>query len=334
MTERRSIGTKQIAKALWYVSPGQAELRTHPVGVPPPGEAQIRMLFSGISRGTERLVLAGKVGKTEWQRMRAPLQEGQFPFPVKYGYCAVGVVNAGPEALLGKTVFCLHPHQNWFNVSVDRLTIVPATVPPRRATLAANMETALNALWDAGAGPGDRISVVGGGIVGLLVAHLAGRLPGAHVTLVDIEPQRAELARHLGVHFATPQEASGEADIVVHTSASSAGLATAIGLAGDEATIIELSWYGEQPVAVDLGGPFHSRRLKLISSQVGQIPPARRPRWDYARRLQAALRLLEDARLDALVADSIPFAEAATRVPHSLAPGANGLAPVIDYGGA
>ena len=334
MNERRSVGKKHIAKALWYVAPGKAELRTQPVAAPTPGEAQVRTLFSGISRGTERLVLGGHVGQSEWQRMRAPLQEGQFPFPVKYGYCAVGIVSAGPDALHGKTVFCLHPHQDWFNVAAERLTVVPATVPARRATLAANMETALNALWDSGAGPGDRIAVVGGGIIGLLVAHVAGRLPGADVTLVDVEPQRAELARHLGVAFATPDLVTGESDIVFHTSASAPGLATAISLAGEEATVVELSWYGAQNVSVDLGGSFHSRRLKLVSSQVGKVSPSRRPRWDYARRLKAALLLLEDARLDSLVAASIPFAEAATLVPHSLATGANGLAPVIDYGGA
>ena len=334
MAERRSVGKKHIAKALWYVAPGKAELRTQPVAAPTPGEAQVRTLFSGISRGTERLVLGGHVGQSEWQRMRAPLQEGQFPFPVKYGYCAVGIVSAGPDALHGKTVFCLHPHQDWFNVAAERLTVVPATVPARRATLAANMETALNALWDSGAGPGDRIAVVGGGIIGLLVAHVAGRLPGADVTLVDVEPQRAELARHLGIGFATPDEATGEADIVFHTSASAPGLGTAISLAGEEATVVELSWYGAQKVSVDLGGSFHSRRLKLVSSQVGKVSPSRRPRWDYARRLRAALRLLEDARLDALVAAAIPFAEAATRVPLCLTPGASGLAPVIDYGGA
>ena len=153
MTTRRSTGKIQVAKALWYIGPGKAELRPQPVPAPPLGEAQVQMLFSGISRGTERLVLAGTVGESEWQRMRAPLQEGNFPFPVKYGYCAVGRVNAGPDALLGKTVFCLHPHQDWFNVTVDRLTVVSDAIPPRRATLVANMETSLNALWDSGAGP-------------------------------------------------------------------------------------------------------------------------------------------------------------------------------------
>ena len=334
MTERRSTGRKHVAKALWYVAPGKAELRPEPVDAPTPGVAQVRTLYTGISRGTERLVLAGKVGESEWQRMRAPMQQGNFPFPVKYGYCAVGTVTAGPETLRGKTVFCLHPHQDVFNVSADRLTVVPDVVPARRATLTANMETALNALWDSGAGPADRIAVVGGGIVGLLVAHLAARLPGANVTLVDVDPARAELARHLGAAFATPKEAPGEADVVFHTSASAPGLNTAIALAGEEATIVEMSWYGEQATAVHLGGPFHSRRLRLVSSQVGKVSSGRRIRWDYARRLEAALKLLEDPRLDVLVADQVAFADAATRVPEILGPGAAGIAPVIDFSGA
>ena len=331
MPPRRSTGTIQIANALWYTAPGVAELRTQTVPAPMSGEAQVRTLYTGISRGTERLVLAGKVGESEWQRMRAPLQEGNFPFPVKYGYCAVGTVNAGPDNLLGKTVFCLHPHQDWFNAALAALTVVPDTVPARRATLAANMETALNALWDAAAGPGDRINVVGGGIVGLLVAHLAGRLPGAEVTLVDVAPERARLARHLGVSFATPDSAPRDADIVFHTSATAHGLQTAIDTAGHEGTIVEMSWYGEQTTPVSLGGPFHSRRLKLISSQVGHVSPSRRPRWTYARRLKSALTMLEDPRLDILVAEEIPFADSAKRVPEILGAGAAGIAPIISY---
>jgi threonine dehydrogenase-like Zn-dependent dehydrogenase len=332
MTERRSTGRTHVAKALWYVSAGVVEVRTEVVAAPRTGEVQVQTLYTGISRGTERLVLGGQVGESEWQRMRAPMQAGQFPFPVKYGYCAVGRVYAGPDALMGKTVFCLHPHQDWFNVPTERVTVVPDAVPARRATLTANMETALNALWDSGAGPCDRVVVVGGGIVGLLVAHLAGRIAGADVTLVDVDGARAGLAQRLGVGFAQPADAPGEADVVFHTSASAPGLQTAIGLAGEEAAIVELSWYGAQKVSVELGGPFHSRRLKLVSSQVGKISPSRRIRWDYARRLAGALRLLEDPRLDVLVADEIAFADAVRRVPEVLAPGATGIAPVINFG--
>lgn len=333
---RRSTGIRRMAKAVWYTAPGKVEVRAAQIDAPQPGQALVRALWSGVSRGTERLVLSGAVSASEWERMRAPMQEGRFPFPVKYGYCAVGVVEAGPPALVGRTVFALHPHQDHFIAPVAMLTAVPADVPARRATLAANMETALNALWDSGAGPADRVVVVGAGVVGLLVAWLAARLPGAEVTVIDIAPERRAIVEALGASFSTGPVATGAdagpaADVVFHTSVTAAGLDVAIASAGMEATVVELSWYGEREVPVRLGGAFHSQRLKLVSSQVGQVSPGRRPRWDYRRRLEAALRLLADPRLDALVAEEIAFDDAAVELPRRLASGAGGLAPVIRY---
>jgi threonine dehydrogenase-like Zn-dependent dehydrogenase len=327
----RSGEKPRLARALWYAGPGVAELREAPLPAPAAGEARVRTLYSGISRGTERLVFQGAVGRSEWQRMRCPMQEGDFPFPVKYGYCAVGLVEEGPADLVGRTVFCLHPHQDVFQSPADRLALVPGQVPPRRATLAANMETALNALWDSHAGPGDRIVVVGAGVVGLLVASLAARLPGATVTVVDEAAARRPLAEALGARFAPADAAPGEADVVFHASASAAGLDAAIGCAGLEAVIVEMSWYGDRPVQVRLGGAFHSRRLKLVSSQVGRVSPGRRPRWDYARRLATALRLLDRPALDSLVSEEVAFEEAPREMPRILGPGAHGLAPVIRY---
>lgn len=332
MMTRRSVGRTRVAKSLWYAKKGVAELRAAPLSPPTHGQARVRTLFSGISRGTERLVFSGAVGQSEWERMRGPMQEGSFPFPVKYGYCATGVVEEGPADLRGKTVFCLHPHQDYFNALVDALSVVPEAVPARRATLAANMETALNALWDAGAGPGDRIVVVGAGVVGLLVASLAARLPGATVTAVDVDQSREPILEALGANLASPDRAPGEADIVFHASASAAGLNTAIACAGPEGTIVEMSWYGDKPVSVDLGGAFHSRRLKLVSSQVGLISTGRRLRWDYPRRREMALSLLAQPALDALVAEEIAFEDAPRELPRILGPGASGLAPVIRYG--
>jgi len=325
-------GARPQATALWYV--GMRECALNAVTLPNPGsdDCVVRTLWSGVSRGTERLVFEGRVPQSERERMRAPFQDGDFPFPVKYGYCAVGRVEAGPADMVARTVFCLHPHQDVFVAARDRLTLVPDTLPPRRAVLAANMETALNAHWDAGSGPADRIVVVGGGVLGLLVAWLAARLPGAQVTLVDVAPERAELAASLGFGFALPSDAPTGADLVFHASASAPGLATAIACAGFEARIVELSWYGEGAVSAPLGGAFHAKRLQLISSQVGQIAPSRRPRWDYARRVQAALALLaEDDRLDGLITDEIAFADAPSRLPALFAPAASGLTAVICY---
>jgi threonine dehydrogenase-like Zn-dependent dehydrogenase len=237
---------------------------------------------------------------------------------VKYGYATVGRIESGAEFLRGRTVFTLHPHQNFFNIPTSGALALPENLPPQRAVLAANMETALNAVWDAAPGPGDRIAIVGAGVVGALVAYLCGRLPGAEVTLVDINPARAELAKTLGVGFAMPEAAKGDCDLVVHASGNPAGLTKALALAGDEATVLEMSWYGDAPVTVPLGGAFHSRRLRLISSQVGQIAPTHRPRWSHGRRLAAALALLTDARLDALLAPPVMFADLARRLPDIL----------------
>ncbi len=331
MMTRRSTGKVRVARSLWYARKGVAELRTARLAPPAPGEATVRTQFSGISRGTERLVFEGSIGQSEWERMRCPMQEGTFPFPVKYGYCATGVIEDGPSDLVGRQVFCLHPHQDFFNVAVAALVPIPADVPMRRAPLAANMETALNAVWDSGAGPGDRIVVVGAGIVGLLVACLAARLPGATVTAVDTDDTRRTVVEALGAGFARPEHAPADADVVMHASATSAGLNTAIASAGLEATVVEMSWYGSKPVEAELGGAFHSRRLKLVSSQVGMVSPGRRARWDYRRRLEAALRLLAEPALDALVEEEIDFGDAPRRLPQVFAPGAHGLAPVIRY---
>ena len=323
--------TGTSAEALWYVGAGRAEIRDELLGEPGPGEVRIRALHSAISRGTERLVLAGRVPPSEFERMRAPFMAGSFPFPVKYGYATVGRVEGGPAALRDHLVFALHPHQSVFNVPAEAIVPIPDRLPPARAVLAANMETALNAVWDAAPGPADRIAVVGAGVVGALVAWLCGQLPGAQVTLVDVEPSRAGLARTLGTSFAAPNAAPGDCDLVVHASGTAAGLATALGLAGEETTVLELSWYGADEVAVPLGGAFHSRRLRLVSSQVGRVAPSHRARWTFSRRLAAALDLLVDPRLDALIAPAIKFHDLPARLPDILAPRSGVLCQLVTY---
>jgi threonine dehydrogenase-like Zn-dependent dehydrogenase len=294
------------AAAFWIAEPGRGEIREERVPAPRADEVLVRALFSGISRGTESLVFAGAVPEREHQRMRAPFQTGDFPAPVKYGYSSVGIVEQGASDLVGRAVFCLYPHQTRYVVPAAAVHALPDDVPPARAVLAANLETAVNGLWDAAPRLGDRVAVVGAGAVGCLAAWLAARA-GADVELVDVDARKAAAAERLGIAFKAPADATRDADVVVHASGSAAGLATALELAAFEATVLELSWYGARRPEVALGEAFHSRRLTLKSSQVGAIAPEQRARWSTQRRMQLVLRLLADERLDALISGESRF---------------------------
>ncbi|GGX01131.1 zinc-dependent alcohol dehydrogenase [Streptomyces chartreusis] len=299
----------RAARAFWLRSPGEGEIREAVLPEPGEDEVLVRSLYSGVSRGTETLVFRGGVPENQHASMRAPFQEGEFPAPVKYGYLSVGVVEAGPTALVGRTVFCLYPHQTRYVVPASAVTVVPDDVPAARAVLAGTVETAVNALWDAAPLVGDRIAVVGGGMVGCSVAALLARFPGVRLQLVDADPRRAEVAEALGVGFATPGDALGECDLVVHASATEQGLNSSLELLRAEGTVLELSWYGDRRVALPLGEAFHSRRLVIRSSQVGTVSPARRATRSYADRLALALDLLADPALDALVTGESAFEE-------------------------
>jgi 2-desacetyl-2-hydroxyethyl bacteriochlorophyllide A dehydrogenase len=326
---RRSQGQIVVARALWYAKAGQAELRMEHLPPPAPGEVRVATEYSAISRGTERLVALGEVPKSEWEHMRAPLQVGDFSFPLKYGYSAAGTVTAGPDALLGRRVFALHPHQDCFQVAESFLHPLPDAIPSRRAVLAANMETALNAHWDAGTVPGDRVLVVGAGVVGLLVAYLARRIAGTEVTVTDVDPARARYAEALGVKFADRGDLTNDHRIVFHTSATGSGLETAINAAAFEGNIIELSWYGISAVTLHLGGAFHSRRLRVISSQVGHVAPAQRGQVKARERLERAITMLDDPALDVLVAEEIAFSDLPNALPRIWTSAA--IPPVVTY---
>ena len=295
--------------AFWITAPGQGELRREALPAPDPLQASVRTLYSGVSRGTESIVFNGHVPQSEYLRMRAPFQAGQFPAPVKYGYINVGMIEQGPAELQGRTAFCLHPHQQRYVVACEALYLLPESVPGARAILAANLETAINALWDSGAGPGDRITVIGAGSVGCLVAWLAARIPGCTVELIDINPERAPIAQALGVRFAGPESATPEADVVLHASGSDTGLSLALRLAAFEATVVEMSWYANRQVMLPLGEAFHARRLTLKSSQVGAVGATRAARWSLRRRMELALSLLTDPRLDVLINSEGEFSQ-------------------------
>ncbi|WP_367131807.1 zinc-binding alcohol dehydrogenase [Saccharothrix sp. HUAS TT1] len=313
----------RTARALWFTSAGRSAIRPVELPEPGPGDVLVRTLFSGISRGTESLVLRGGVPESQHDLMRAPFQEGDFPWPVKYGYLNVGVVERGP--LLGRAVFCLYPHQTHYVVPADAVTPVPDSVPAARAVLAGTVETAVNALWDAKPMVGDRIAVIGGGMVGCAVAALLARFPGVRLQLVDADPERASVAAALGVDFALPDDAVGGCDLVVHASASEAGLAGSLALLAPEGQVLELSWYGDRRVSVPLGEFFHSRRLRVRGSQVGVVA---RPDRTYSERMALALDLLADPVFDALITGESRFDDLPSVLAGQLPP----LCHRVDYG--
>ena len=313
------------AYAFWLRAPGHAEIR--PVVLPEPGRGDVvvRTLRSGVSRGTETLVFRGGVPPGQYAAMRAPFQEGDFPGPVKYGYLNVGAVEQGPPELRDRTVFCLYPHQTAYVVPADAVTVVPDGVPPARAVLAGTVETAVNALWDAAPLVGDRVAVVGAGMVGCCVARLLARFPAVEVTLVDVDPSRAQVAAALGARFARPEDAEGGCDLVVHTSATSEGLQRSLELLAPEGTVLDLSWYGDTEVRLSLGGAFHTGRLGLRASQVGTISPSRSARRTTADRLALALDLLRDPAFDVLVTGESPLED----LPDVMARLAEGSLPAL-----
>jgi Zn-dependent alcohol dehydrogenase len=297
------------ARAFWVREPGAGEILPVAVAEPGPDDVLVRTRHSGISRGTEALVFRGRVPPSQHAVMRAPFQDGDFPGPVKYGYLNVGEVEFGPAELRGRAVFCLYPHQTAYVVPATSVVPVPDDVPPDRAVLAGTVETAVNALWDAAPLIGDRITVVGGGMVGCCVARLLARFPGVRVTLVDVDPARAAVAARLGVEFALPADAPDGCDLVVHASATAQGLQLSLDLLAREGTVVELSWYGEAEVTLSLGGAFHSQRLAIRASQVGVVAPTRRSSRTTRDRLLLALDLLRDPAFDALLTGSSGFEE-------------------------
>jgi threonine dehydrogenase-like Zn-dependent dehydrogenase len=296
------------ARAFWTIPPDGGEIRSTELPDPGRDDVLVRTLHSGVSRGTELLVLRGGIPPDQYAAMRAPFQEGDFPGPVKYGYLNVGVVEAGPDALVGRTVFCLYPHQTAYVVPADAVLPVPDGVPARRAVLAGTVETAINALWDAPPLIGDRVAVVGAGMVGCCVARLAAGVPGVRVTLVDVDAGRAAVAAELGAQFATPDSVTGPFDLVVHASATAAGLRCALGLLAADTAVLELSWYGDSEVPLPLGGAMHARRLGIRMSQVGTVSPARAARRTFRDRLGLALDALRDPAFEALLDGASPFA--------------------------
>jgi len=295
------------ARAFWVEAPGQGALRDEALPEPGPGEVLVRMLYSGISRGTESLVFHDLVPESLHESMRCPHQAGAFSLPVKYGYIAVGEIAAG-DGEVGQAVFCLHPHQSHFVVPATAIMSLPSELPPARAVLTANLETAVNGVWDGEVAPEQQISVIGAGVVGLLTAWVLKQTGIRDLEVIDLDPGRADVAASLGLSFATPDQARSDRDVIFHASGSAGGLRRALALCANEARIIDLSWYGDTEVTLPLGAAFHARRLTIQSSQVGQIARSHRGQWDYRRRMAHVLELLaQHPELDVLVDEESSF---------------------------
>jgi 2-desacetyl-2-hydroxyethyl bacteriochlorophyllide A dehydrogenase len=318
------------ARELWFTAPGRVELREGAAVSVQEGQVRVRGLRSGVSQGTELLLFKGE-GPTPFDpSLDTP---GTPTYPRRYGYAWVGEVTESRAAAVqvGTRIFGLLPHGDEHVVHAARLRALPDDVPAERAVLAANLETALNVVWDAGVALGDEVVVLGGGVVGSLVGHVA-RLGGAQARVLEPSEPRRRAAQRLGLDAVSPESAGSKlADIVVEASGNPAALDQAISLAREEGVVAVASFYGERVAAVRLGSEFHRRRLSLKASQVSRLPPSRAPGWSFERRFGLVARLLADSRLDALLERPLPFAEAPAWYAHlAEAPGQH-LQSIFSY---
>jgi len=310
-----------MAAAVWFPRARSVELRTETLAETGADEVRVRAVLSAISHGTEMLVYRGEVDAD--LALDLPSLVGGFGFPLKYGYASVGrAVAVGRDVAgvrEGDLVFALHPHQDEYVVRQSLVHRLPDRTAPEQGVFLANLETAINVVLDAKPRLGEVVAVFGQGVVGLLVTQLLRR-SGARVVAVEPSALRRSFAERCGAEAAiVPGDASllrsltggRGADVAIDASGNPSALQEAIECVAPEGTVVVCSWYGEKPVALDLGGRFHRGRVRLISSQVGRIDPSLAPRWDRERRLELATALLGELILAELITHRIPFARAA-----------------------
>jgi 2-desacetyl-2-hydroxyethyl bacteriochlorophyllide A dehydrogenase len=333
------------ARALWFAAPRTATLREESVPPPGPGEVRVETVASAVSSGTEMLVYRGEV--PQHLPLDLPTLRGTYGFPIKYGYAAAGrVFDMGPgveQFSVGDPVFVHHPHQEVFVVPARMPVRLPEGLDPLLGVFVANLETAINVVHDTPLRLGESALVLGGGVVGQLVARLL-RLAGAGAVLV-VDPlhMRRELAVAAGADHALGVEGLNErvkeitggrgVDVAVEASGSGAALQAAIEAVALEGTVVVASWYGTRPVTLDLGGHFHRGRVRLRSSQVGRLDPALAPRWDRDRRTETAVALLDKLKLGNLISHRLPFDRAAEAYPLLDERPGEAVQVVFTYGG-
>jgi hypothetical protein len=316
----------------WVVSPSQGQIRDTPMMSLSKDTLSLETLFTGISPGTERLVGMGKVPEECWEKMRCLYMEGSFDFPLKYGYSLVGQAITGSET--GKRFFVMHPHQSRVVVARSDALELPDWLPSQRATLIPNMETALNAVWDAQVSQKDKILIVGGGIIGILISFVLSKEYGIQPDFLEQDRQRIQYLKQLpwlGNSRLGTDYREGNYNIAFHTSSSSSGLQSGIDALAFEGRCIELSWYGTQSVSLQLGGSFHYQRKQIIASQVSAIAQPKRSLIDYSQRKEQVLGLLGDATLDILLQPAIAFLELPTFMSLLYQRQVHPVSPLVEY---
>ncbi|WP_298982402.1 zinc-dependent alcohol dehydrogenase [Caldilinea sp.] len=308
-----------VRRSVIFTAPGKVVVRAEPIPQPQPGELLVQTLVSAISAGTELLFLRGEVPANMEVDSAIPALNGAVRYPLRYGYACVGrVIEAGEEqdrGWLGCTVFAFHPHASHFVASTAQILPVPDDLTPHRAALLPNMETAVNLVMDGQPGIGERVAVIGLGVVGLLTIALLARFPLERLLAVDPLPQRRGLATALGAHAAlAPEELTERSgyDLVYEVSGSPIALNTALALTGFAGRIVIGSWYGVKQAPLDLGGAFHRSRIRLLASQVSTIDPRWSGRWNKKRRIDLAWAMLRAVEIERLITHRLPVEEAPT----------------------
>ena len=324
-------GKERMAKAFWILGKGKSAIKEEILPVLKNKWCDLETVFSAISPGTEQLVFNDYVPKSIYEDMACPYMGGRFPHPVKYGYSLVGKIVKGPEKLMGKLAHILHPHQDCCRVYQEDIYLLPENLPAKRAVLASNLESAVTAIWDSQVTIGDRVLVVGFGIVGSLVARLLSFIADVQVEIIDINPKKIELAKQMEFKACFPDEAAKDFDLAFHTSGNGEGLRTAIEKVGFEGKIIELSWYGTRRISLDLGETFHSQRKSIISSQVSHIPSSHLPRWNILRRKKTVFSLLHRAEFDHHITHTVMFKELPSKFLQLNRLTSDGLAVLVNY---
>ena len=296
--------------ALWHLNTEKSIIKPGHLPRINSNQVLIESRYSLISAGTEKSIAQGFISEKHQPFMQVPYMDGSFSLPIKYGYSVVGkVISEGKY--LDRRVHLMHPHQSLIVADIGNVYFISDQLYYSKAALLSNMETIVNAIWDAEISNNEEVLICGFGGIGFLLAETIRMLKSAVVTILDTDDARISLAHKRGFetmmlndlrreHFATAFNCSG----------TYGGLNNCIKAVGFEGKVIELSWYGDEMGLVDLGGSFHFNRKKIISSQVSNIPLGKKETWTFVKRKKYAEEVLNQLDLSSYGVNRIPFAEA------------------------